>query len=151
MQSGSLVHGHFEMIRSTVNRNLDDARMFAVWRVPAVWRPQTKKGKGIRMGGGKGPLSHYITPVKEGRMIIELGGYFEYYEVKDMLRIVAHNLPFKARVVNQEMLDEEEEKRQYEEKYNLNPFDFDFCYKHNINGFRKYCSKYDKIFKGKYR
>jgi hypothetical protein len=33
------------------------------------------------MGGGKGPIDHYVTPVKAGRVIIEMGGKCEFVEV----------------------------------------------------------------------
>ena len=33
------------------------------------------------MGGGKGAIHHYVTPVKAGRVILEVGGAAEYKEV----------------------------------------------------------------------
>jgi large subunit ribosomal protein L16 len=33
------------------------------------------------MGGGKGPIDHYVTPVKAGRVIVEMGGTCEFLEV----------------------------------------------------------------------
>lgn len=33
------------------------------------------------MGGGKGAIDHYVTPIKSGRVIIEVGGPVEYAEV----------------------------------------------------------------------
>lgn len=33
------------------------------------------------MGGGKGNIDHYVTPVKAGRVIIEVGGPVEWEEV----------------------------------------------------------------------
>lgn len=53
---------------------MDVNRMFAIWRIDAPWKPITKKGTGVRMGGGKGSIKHYTTPVKAGRIILELGG-----------------------------------------------------------------------------
>ena len=38
---GKLRHGHMEMIRMTLGRRMDTNRMFAVWRVDAVWKPIT--------------------------------------------------------------------------------------------------------------
>ena len=55
--------------------------MFAIWRIPAPWQPLTKKGQGQRMGGGKGAIDHYVTPIKAGRVIVELGGKCEFDEV----------------------------------------------------------------------
>ena len=33
------------------------------------------------MGGGKGAIDFYVTPVKSGRVILEVGGPLEYEEV----------------------------------------------------------------------
>lgn len=33
------------------------------------------------MGGGKGSIDHYVTPIKAGRVIIEVGGHCEFFEV----------------------------------------------------------------------
>lgn len=33
------------------------------------------------MGGGKGHIHHYVTPVKAHRIIVEVGGKCEYAEV----------------------------------------------------------------------
>lgn len=78
---GRLRFEHFEMIRLTVARHLDQKIMFAIWRVDPPWQPVTKKGQGQRMGGGKGAIDHYVTPIKAGRIILEIGGKCEYAEV----------------------------------------------------------------------
>lgn len=54
------------MIRLTVGRKIDANRMFAIWRIDSPWQPCTRKGQGHRMGGGKGAIDHYVTPVKAG-------------------------------------------------------------------------------------
>lgn len=64
-----------------------DKTVFAIWRVDAPWQPVTKKGQGQRMGGGKGPIDHYVTPVKAGRVIVEVGGHAEYQEVSKIIII----------------------------------------------------------------
>lgn len=33
------------------------------------------------MGGGKGNIDHYVTPIKSGRIIMEVAGHCEYIEV----------------------------------------------------------------------
>lgn len=77
-------HEHFEMVRLQVARRLDMKRMFAIWRVDPPWQPVTKKGQGQRMGGGKGAIDHYVTPIKADRIIFEIGGKCEYAEVKNL-------------------------------------------------------------------
>lgn len=64
--------------------------MFAIWRVPAPWQPITKKGKGMRMGGGKAAIDHYATPIRPNRIILEIAGKVEYDEVSEL--ISAQNL-----------------------------------------------------------
>lgn len=39
------------------------------------------QGQGQRMGGGKGNIDHYVTPIRSGRIIIEIAGHCEYVEV----------------------------------------------------------------------
>ena len=85
LQGGQLHHGHFEMMRIGINKRMDDKRMFAVWRIPAPYKPVTRKGVGHKMGGGKGSIDHYVTPVKAGRIVIELGGDCEFGEIFMML------------------------------------------------------------------
>lgn len=72
---------HFENVRMSIIKKLDTKRMFCIWRVPAPWQPITKKGKGMRMGGGKAAIDHYATPVRPNRIIMELAGHCEYAEV----------------------------------------------------------------------
>lgn len=79
-----LRHGHFEMIRMGVVRKLDQKKMFAIYRVEAPWKPITRRGQGKRMGGGKGAIDHYATPVKAERVIMEVGGKCTFNEVSDL-------------------------------------------------------------------
>lgn len=66
LTGGRIKWGHIEVIRLTIGRNIDSNRMFAIWRIDPPWQPLTKKGQGMRMGGGKGAIDHYVTPVKPG-------------------------------------------------------------------------------------
>ena len=148
---GQLRHGHNEMLRLTINRNLDESRMFAVWRIDPPWKPITRKGQGHRMGGGKGAIDHYTFPVKAGRIIIELGGHCDYDEVYYLLKDVAQKLPFKAEPVCQELLDLEEADAQYVHENNVNIFNFEDSLKNNFLGSRIWASKYDYVWHGKHR
>jgi len=139
------------MLRMGINRNMDESRMFAIWRVDAPWKPITKKGQGHRMGGGKGAIDHYTTPVREGRIIVEFGGHCEFHEAHNILIRVAQKLPFKADVVSQQILEEEKKQEAEEPNRNLNPFTFEYCVKNNFTGCRKWLSPYDYMWYGKYR
>lgn len=151
LQGGALRHGHLESIRYTVNRKIDDKVVFAEWRVDAPWKSVTKKGQGHRMGGGKGSIDHYVTPVKAGRIIIEVGGMVQFEEVFNLLRLIAEKMPFKAEPISQQMLEEEEANKKYKEEQNLNPFTFQYALENNFLGFRKFASPYDYRWFGKYR
>lgn len=151
LTGGKLHSGHLDMIRLGINRKIDESRMFALWGIDAPWKPITKKGQGHRMGSGKGAIDHYVTPIKAGRIIIELGGKCEFAEVYPMLQLVAQKLPFKARPVCEEMLEEDERQRQLTEKSNMNPFNFQNCIENNMLGCRRWASPYDYVWYGKYR
>ncbi|XP_076452431.1 large ribosomal subunit protein uL16m-like [Babylonia areolata] len=150
MGGGSLRWGHLEMIRLTINRKMDESRMFAVWRVDQPWKSITKKGQGHRMGGGKGNIDHYVVPLRAGRIIVEMGGHCEFEEVEKILKQVARILPFRARVVTRQMMAEEEEEAARLEEKNVNPFSFRHCAHHNMLGCQKWLSPYDYKWHGKY-
>lgn len=40
-------------------------------------KPVTSKGTEVPMGGGKGDVSHYVFPIKPGRIIFEIDGIDE--------------------------------------------------------------------------
>ncbi|XP_028134603.1 39S ribosomal protein L16, mitochondrial [Diabrotica virgifera virgifera] len=140
---GRLKWGHFEMMRMTIGRKMDNNRMFALWRVDAPWQPVTKQGLGVRMGGGKGAIDHYVTPVRAGRIILELGGKCEYAEVKDFLQDVANKLPFKAMPVSQDILDEMKEREKWEEENNQNEYTMKYIIQNNMGGCQKWLSPYE--------
>jgi len=148
---GRLHSGHFEMLRLTLGRKLDTSRMFAIWRVDPPWQPVTKKGQGKRMGGGKGSIDHYVTPVKTGRIIIELGGHVEFAEVKPMLKEVADKLPFKAKAVSKQILEEDRQKEVEDERNNINPFTLEYIIKNAMGGVHHWGTKAERKWFGKYQ
>ncbi|XP_013186486.1 large ribosomal subunit protein uL16m [Amyelois transitella] len=147
---GRLRFEHFEMARLVVARKLDQKRMFAIWRVDPPWQPVTKKGQGQRMGGGKGAIDHYVTPVKEGRVILEVGGKCEYAEVYQMLKIVAERLPFAAIPVSQEIMEQRAENEKWKEENNQNYYTMKYIIQNNMGGCHKMLSPFDHKWYGKY-
>uniref|UniRef100_A0A8D0HRB8 Large ribosomal subunit protein uL16m n=1 Tax=Sphenodon punctatus TaxID=8508 RepID=A0A8D0HRB8_SPHPU len=147
---GYLRWGHFEMMRLTINRHLNPKTMFAVWRVPAPYKAITSKGLGKRMGGGKGSIDHYVTAVKCGRLIVEMGGYCEFEEVKGILEQVAKKLPFPAQAVSRQSLKEMRQEEEERARNNQNPWTFERLITSNMMGCRKYLSPYDLQLKGRY-
>uniref|UniRef100_A0A8C2TMA6 Large ribosomal subunit protein uL16m n=1 Tax=Coturnix japonica TaxID=93934 RepID=A0A8C2TMA6_COTJA len=147
---GYLHWGHLEMIRLTIGRCMDPKNMFAIWRVPAPYKPLTKKSLGHRMGGGKGPIDRYVTAVKSGRLVVELGGRCEFEEVKPFLVQVAHKLPFPAIAVSRQSLQQMREEEKEKRLNNQNPWTFERVITANMLGMRRYLSPYDLKLKGHY-
>jgi len=151
LEGGALKYGHFEAIRTTINKNLNTNKMFAMWRVDAPWKSKTKKGISKRMGGGKGAPHHYVTPVKAGRVILEIGGEIEYPRVEPMLTRTAGKLPFKAMAVSQDLMEEMEKEEEMYRAINQNPYTFEYIITNDMMGCHQWCSPNDKIWFGKYR
>lgn len=140
---GYLHWGHMEMMRLTINRKMDPKTMFARWRINAPYKPVTSKGLGQRMGGGKGAIDHYVTPVRYGRLIVEVGGKVELGEVQHFLTEVAKKLPFPAKVVSRESLEAMHKKQAEMEENNQNPWTFRDIARGNMMGLRKVLSPFD--------
>lgn len=62
-------------------------------------KPITKQAPEKTLGGGKGPVDHYVFPVKPGRIIFEMDGVSEV-KANEALRLAGHKLPFKTKVVS---------------------------------------------------
>jgi large subunit ribosomal protein L16 len=102
------------------------------------------------MGGGKGAIDHYVTPIKHGRIIIELGGHCEFSEAFPILREVAEKLPFKAKAVSHQMLEEMKQKEIDLEKQNINPYTLEYVIKNNMGKTHHWVSPYDRKWFGKH-
>lgn len=62
--------------------------------------PITFHGNENTMGGGKGAVDHYITPVRAGTVMFEIRGISET-DAREAFRLGAHKLPLKAKFVSQ--------------------------------------------------
>lgn len=76
----------------------------AMEREGRVWirifpdKPVTSLPPEVTLGGGKGEVSHYVFPVKPGRMLFEIDGVSKEVAAK-ALRLAGHKLPLKTRIV----------------------------------------------------
>lgn len=61
-------------------------------------KPITSKGAEVPMGGGKGSVSHYVFPIKPGRIIFELDGVEEDL-AREAFRKAGTKLPIKTKFV----------------------------------------------------
>ncbi|KAM6942852.1 large ribosomal subunit protein uL16m [Xenentodon cancila] len=143
MGGGYLHWGHFEMMRLTINRKMNSRTTFTRWRINAPYKPITRKGLGQRMGGGKGAIDHYVTPVRCGRLIVEVGGKVELGEVEPLLTEVAKKLPFPAKVMSRESLAAFQKMQSDMEQNNQNPWTFKRIAQGNMLGIRKVLSPFD--------
>jgi len=56
------------------------------------------KGLGVRMGGGKGAVDHYVCPVKPGTVMFEIGGIAPA-QAKRALQLASYKLPMPCKIV----------------------------------------------------
>ena len=62
-------------------------------------KPVTKKPAETRMGKGKGDLDHWVSVVKRGKVLFELGGVPEEF-ARRCFRLAAYKLPFRAKFIS---------------------------------------------------
>ncbi|CAI4221083.1 unnamed protein product [Auanema sp. JU1783] len=150
VSGGFISSDDFKFIQDRINKNLLH-KQFAVWRVDAPWLPRTKKAQGSRLGGGKGSIQKYVTPVRANRIILEVGGYITEIEAKAYLTYLCDRFQFPVEFVSQRMLTERRENEKEIEKHNKNPFNWDKVIKYNMQNCRSWLSDYDIQWKGRYR
>jgi large subunit ribosomal protein L16 len=61
-------------------------------------KPVTAKPAEVRMGKGKGALSHWVAVVKPGRILFEADGV-PYETAREAMRLAAQKLPVKCKFV----------------------------------------------------
>ncbi|XP_026277717.1 39S ribosomal protein L16, mitochondrial [Frankliniella occidentalis] len=150
LTGGRLKHSHLEMLRMKIGKKMDTNRMFAVWRVDDPWQPITKRGVGKRHGGGKGAIDHYVTPVKAGRIIVEVGGKCSFDEVQPWLSKLADIMPFDAIAVDQKTLLAMKKLEELKEQRNCNPYTFKYLVMNRMCGSHNWLKNMDKLYFGKY-
>ncbi|XP_034952073.1 39S ribosomal protein L16, mitochondrial [Chelonus insularis] len=151
IRGGRMKHEHFETARMTFAKRFKKIKnLFAFWRVDPPWQPVTKKALGHKMGGGKSPIDHYVTPVKAGRIILEVGGDIEYYQVQKVMENIAMKMPFPAKAVTYEMMMAEQEEEERLERENLNPYTWKYIIQNNLGGCHNWITPTDKRYFNKH-
>lgn len=64
-------------------------------------KPVTEKPAETRMGSGKGSPEYWVSVVKPGRILFEMGGVSEE-DAREAMRLAAHKLPIKTKFVTRE-------------------------------------------------
>ncbi|MCP3764448.1 50S ribosomal protein L16 [Domibacillus sp. A3M-37] len=92
------------------NRQIESARVAMtryMKRGGKVWikifphKPYTKKPLEVRMGSGKGAPEGWVAVVKPGKIMFEIAGVPEDV-AREALRLAAHKLPIKCKIVKRE-------------------------------------------------
>ncbi|MGN1096325.1 MAG: 50S ribosomal protein L16 [Christensenellales bacterium] len=76
-----------------------------VWVDIFPHKPVTKKPAETRMGSGKGSPEYWVAVVKPGRIMFEIAGVAEEV-AREALRLAAHKLPVKCKIVSRADLAE---------------------------------------------
>lgn len=96
LEEGWITSRQIEAARIAVTRYMK--REGKVWIRIFPDKPVTSKPAEVRMGKGKGALSHYVAPVKPGRIMFEADGV-PYEIAKEAMRLAAQKLPVKTKFV----------------------------------------------------
>ncbi len=150
LAGGQLKHQHFEVIRSYSGRFLQEGRSFAIYRVDPPFKPVTVHGQGKKLGGGKGSIHHYVTPVKAGRVIIEVGGKVLWEEVEPWLAQLCKKLPFRAMAISKDLMERLDAEERRLEEVNENPYTFEWLVRNNIFDCQRFLSPRDQKLFGRF-
>lgn len=62
------------------------------------YKPVTKKGTEVPMGGGKGAVDHYVFPIRPGRIIFEIDG-IKKESAQEAFKRASDKLPIKTKFI----------------------------------------------------
>lgn len=145
---GALRGAHLDWIRHRINMYMDKDRLFAIWRVDPPWKAVSKRSMGKKLGGGKGKVHHYETPVKAGRVLIEVAGVGEFGEIQRALASICKKLPLYAIPITQTMIDQIREEKIELDRNNFNPFEYRDLLRKNYSNSQSKISPLEQIWGG---
>jgi large subunit ribosomal protein L16 len=96
LEPGWITSRQIEAARIAVTRYMK--REGKVWIRIFPDKPVTSKPAEVRMGKGKGALSHWVAVVRPGRIMFEADGV-PYETAKEAMRLAAQKLPVKCKFV----------------------------------------------------
>src|SRR5690606_25316475 len=97
LERGWIDGRQIEAARKVIARHTK--RRGKTWLKVFPHKPVTMKSSEITRGGGKGAVDHYVAVVNPGLMLLELGGLPDDI-ASHALKLAAHKLPLKTRVIN---------------------------------------------------
>ena len=65
--------------------------------------PVTKKPTEVRMGKGKGNVSHWICNVKPGKILFEISGKDEIV-IKEALKVASNKFPISVKLISRKLI-----------------------------------------------
>ena len=104
LQPGWITSNQIEAARIAMTRYTK--RGGKVWIKIFPDKPVTEKPAETRMGSGKGSPEYWVSVVKPGRIMFEIGGVQEEI-AREALRLAIHKLPIKCKIVAKAEMDGE--------------------------------------------
>ena len=96
LERGWITNQQIEACRVVINRYFQ--RKGKVWIRAFPDKPVTKKPAEVRMGKGKGAVDHWVSVVRPGKILFEVGSVSKEM-AQNALRRAAAKLPLKTRFV----------------------------------------------------
>jgi large subunit ribosomal protein L16 len=96
LESGWITSRQIEAVRVTLSRTMK--RDGKIWIRIFPDKPVTKKPAETRMGSGKGSPEFWVSVVRPGRIMFEVGGITQELAT-EALRLAGHKLPVKTKMV----------------------------------------------------
>lgn len=96
LEPGWITSRQIEAVRVTLSRTMK--RDGKIWIRIFPDKPVTKKPAETRMGSGKGSPEFWVSVVKPGRIMFEVGGIPKSL-AEEALRLAGHKLPVKTKMV----------------------------------------------------
>ncbi len=96
LEPGWITSRQIEAVRVTLSRTMK--RDGKIWIRIFPDKPVTKKPAETRMGSGKGSPEFWVSVVKPGRIMFEIGGISKEL-AEEALRLAGHKLPVKTKMV----------------------------------------------------
>jgi large subunit ribosomal protein L16 len=97
LENGWLKNTQIEAVRVILARQLHQGGKLWIRVFPD--KSITKKPAEVRMGKGKGEIDHWVSVIKRGKILFELGGVPQDY-AKSCFRLAAYKLPFKTKFIS---------------------------------------------------
>ena len=96
LEAGWITSRQIEAVRVTLSRTMK--RDGKIWIRIFPDKPVTKKPAETRMGSGKGSPEFWVSVVKPGRIMFEVGGISQAL-AEEALRLAGNKLPVKTKMV----------------------------------------------------